>query len=270
MPRSQGGLKPHCGSLKTALCSLPTASLSPKLRKGVHMIVSFAYKVSLRVLMVIYRAVDPRKARAWAPADKGKKSVAYVWRGSPPFLIESRLGAYILSSIGAVGGVSAAKRVETATGGCRKGYRRGSFGEWARFESSGDCLPTRILKSRIFKKHPAARFSPLTRLRSLDASIRVCICLRMRADVRMCAYFFIYIHIHAFVSVRVYIYVVAALYAFILHICKCIELHQSLYRKIWSFFTFLLPYLSKHCGNALLCIVGRFSSSPCWYYFTDF
>lgn len=115
------GLKPHCGSLQTTLCSLPTASLSPKLRKGVHMIVSFAYKVSLRVLMVIYRAVDPRKAQAGAPADKEKKSVAYVWRGSPPFLIESRLGAYILSSIGAVGGVSAAKRVETATGGCRKG-----------------------------------------------------------------------------------------------------------------------------------------------------
>lgn len=84
---------------------------------------------SLHVLMVIYRAVDPRKTQAGAPADKGKKSVAYVWRGSPPFLIESRLGAYILSSIGAVGGESAAKRVETATGGCRKGCRRGSFGE---------------------------------------------------------------------------------------------------------------------------------------------
>jgi len=28
------------------------------------MIVSFAYKVSLRVLMVIYRAADPRKAQA--------------------------------------------------------------------------------------------------------------------------------------------------------------------------------------------------------------
>lgn len=43
------------------------------------MIVSFAYKVSLRVLMVIYRAVDPRKAQAGAAADKGKKkSVAYV------------------------------------------------------------------------------------------------------------------------------------------------------------------------------------------------
>lgn len=64
-----------------------------------------------------------------ARRQRKKKSVAYVWRGSPPFLIESRLGAYILSSIGAVGGVSAAKRVETATGGCRKGYRRGPFGE---------------------------------------------------------------------------------------------------------------------------------------------
>lgn len=93
------------------------------------MIVSFAYKVSLRVLMVIYRAVDPRKTQAGVSADKGKKSVAYVWRGSPPFLIESRLGAYILSSIGAVGGMSAAKRVETATGGCRKGCRREPFGE---------------------------------------------------------------------------------------------------------------------------------------------
>lgn len=93
------------------------------------MIVSFAYKVRLRVLMVIYRAVDPRKAQVGVLADKGKKSVAYVWRGSPPFLIESRLGAYILSSIGAVGGVSAAKRVETATAGCSKGCRRGPFGE---------------------------------------------------------------------------------------------------------------------------------------------
>jgi len=103
--------------------------------------------------MVIYRAADPRKAQAGMRArptkeikkkrerergrEKRKKkkrergrrkkkgSVAYVWRGSPPFLIESRLGAYILSSIGAVGGVSAAKRVETATGGCRKGVQKG-------------------------------------------------------------------------------------------------------------------------------------------------
>lgn len=92
------------------------------------MIVSFAYKVSLRVLMVIYRAVDPRKAQAGAP-DKGKKrAFAYVWRGSPPFLIESRLGAYILSSIGAVGGVSAAKRVETATRGAVRGAEGGHTG----------------------------------------------------------------------------------------------------------------------------------------------
>lgn len=65
------------------------------------------------------------KPRQGRPPTKEKKSVAYVWRGSPPFLIESRLGAYILSSIGAVGGESAAKRVETATGGCRKGVQKG-------------------------------------------------------------------------------------------------------------------------------------------------
>lgn len=96
-----------------------------------------------------------------------------------------------MSSIGAVGGVSAAKRVETATGGRRKGVqRRGPFGERARFESSGDCLPTRILKSRIFKKHPAARFSPLTRLRSLDANIRICthVYSHARAYVCICIY----------------------------------------------------------------------------------
>lgn len=43
--------------------------------------------------------------------------------GASPFLIESRLRAYILSSIGAVGSVSAAKRVETVTRGCRLGRR---------------------------------------------------------------------------------------------------------------------------------------------------
>lgn len=67
------GVKPHCGSFQTTLCSLPTASLSLKLRKGVHMIVSFAYKVSLRVLMVIYRAVDPRKTQGRGVRRQRKK-----------------------------------------------------------------------------------------------------------------------------------------------------------------------------------------------------
>lgn len=44
-------------------------------------------------------------------------------RGASPFLIESRLRAYILSSIGAVGSVSAAKRVGTVTRGRRLGRR---------------------------------------------------------------------------------------------------------------------------------------------------
>lgn len=47
-----------------------------------------------------------------------------------------------------------------------------------RIEWGGGCLPTRILKSRIFKKYPAARFSSLTWLRSLDARVRI----RTRAE----------------------------------------------------------------------------------------
>lgn len=37
------------------------------------------------------------------------------------------------------------------------------------------------------------------------------------------------------VHVCMYIYVVAALYAFILHICKCIELHRSLPKNLIIF-----------------------------------
>lgn len=81
--------------------------------------------------------------------------------------------------------------------------------------------------------------------------VYVCICACVRAWACVCVYIFLYIRIR--MCACVYVYVVGALYAFILHICKCIELHQSLYRKIWSFFSFLLPYLSKHRGNALPC-----------------
>lgn len=49
-------------------------------------------------------------------------------------------------------------------------------------EERGACLPTRILKSRIFKKYPAARFSSLTWLRSLDARARLPTSARIRGE----------------------------------------------------------------------------------------
>lgn len=187
------------------------------------------------------------KSRQGHSPTKEKKSGAYVSRGSPPFLIESRLEAYILSSIGAVGSVSAAKRVETATGERRKGRKKGLFGEWARFESSGDCLPTWILKSRIFKKHPAARFSPLTRLRSLDTSMHLYINI-----------LYMHIYIHTYTYIYRYIYIWLCVYFYLVYISINIlnytgSFTEKFYHLSSSFF-----YSWKNC-SLYVCTFHRHS-----------
>lgn len=55
-------------------------------------------------------------------------------------------------------------------------------------------MPTRILKSRIFKKYPAARFSSLTWLRSLDARAR----LPTRTGKTPCVYRVKHSRVHAY------------------------------------------------------------------------
>lgn len=182
----------HCGSLQTTLCSLPTASLSPKLRKGVHMIVSFAYKVSLSPRSYGYLssrrpAENPGRG---ARRQRKKKALRMCGAGRRHFWLNPGLELIFCHPLAPSAARVQLKESKRRQGGAVRGCRRGSFGEWARFESSGDCLPTRILKSRIFKKHPAARFSPLTRLRSLDASIRI--------------HIYVYISIYRCRTIRIY------------------------------------------------------------------